>query len=82
MHTIKLNAAEAAASRIESLQKGGGNIDDRRIGAGCSHRLQRTVLKDGQAQMHLATLTGRHAANHLRAVFDGLLRVKGTLGSR
>lgn len=37
------------------------------------------VVEDGEAQMLLTTLARRHTANHLRPIFNGLLRVEGAL---
>ena len=58
--------------------EGWGNVDHARIGAGFRHGLMHRV-KDRQAEVFGAALAGRHAADHLGAIGDGLFRVEGAL---
>ncbi len=70
----------SSASRIEFGREGRRHVDHGGIGAGLLHRLVDGV-EDGEVEVGLPALAGRHASDHRRAVGDGLLRVEGALGA-
>ena len=80
MQTQNLMPA-SAASMIESAAKGGGTNTIEAVGPGLAHRALHGV-EDGTAEMGLAALAGRDAADHVGAVVDHVLGVEACRSCR
>ena len=79
MQTIS-GISASMASRMRVGGEGRRDIDRGGVGPGLGDRVMHAV-EDGQAEVLGPALAGGHAADHLRAVGDGLFGVEGALAA-